>query len=130
MEVSFIGRLHGIETSLIYSRSVRYKRLQSIANCMPSEVFSACSSSWVAVSLMMDAGIRVVSNAGGVNPQACVAALLQAARDQGLELSVATVTGDDFTDRVCISYSLHSYSLLVYTSILILLYRRWRRFRC
>ena len=87
-------------------------------------------SSWVAVSLMMDAGIRVVSNAGGVNPQACVAALLQAARDQGLELSVATVTGDDFTDRVCISYSLHSYSLLVYTSILILLYRRWRRFRC
>jgi hypothetical protein len=42
----------------------------------------------------------VVSNAGGVNPQACVAALLQAARDQGLEISVATVTGDDFTDRM------------------------------
>ena len=65
----------------------------------------------------------MVSNAGGVNPQACVAALLQAARDQGLEISVATVTGDDFTDRVCISYSLYyilqSYSLLVFTSILI-----------
>lgn len=50
---------------------------------------------------MCGTGIRVVSNAGGVNPQACVTALLQAAREQSLELSVATVTGDNFTDRVC-----------------------------
>ena len=42
----------------------------------------------------------MVSNAGGVNPQACVTALLEAARDQGVELSVATVTGDNFIDRV------------------------------
>ena len=49
----------------------------------------------------------MVSNAGGVNPQACVAALLQTAREQGLELSVATVSGDDFTDRVILVFSLH-----------------------
>jgi hypothetical protein len=45
-------------------------------------------------------GIRVVSNAGGVNPTACTAALLDAACDQGVELSVATVTGDDFINKM------------------------------
>ena len=43
----------------------------------------------------------MVSNAGGVNPHACVTALLETARDQGVELSVATVTGDNFIDKVC-----------------------------
>ncbi|HET6599412.1 MAG TPA: acyclic terpene utilization AtuA family protein, partial [Burkholderiaceae bacterium] len=40
-------------------------------------------------------GIRVVSNAGGVNPQACAAALASLAAEQGVELKIAVVTGDD-----------------------------------
>ena len=40
-------------------------------------------------------GIRVVSNAGGVNPQGCAAALAALAAEQGVELKIAVVTGDD-----------------------------------
>jgi hypothetical protein len=40
-------------------------------------------------------GIRVVANAGGVNPQACGAALRQLCADLDVDLKVAVVEGDD-----------------------------------
>ena len=40
-------------------------------------------------------GIRVVSNAGGVNPQGCAAALAALAAEQGVPLTIAVVLGDD-----------------------------------
>ncbi|MEO6626208.1 MAG: acyclic terpene utilization AtuA family protein [Burkholderiaceae bacterium] len=40
-------------------------------------------------------GIRVVSNAGGVNPQGCAAALAALAAEQGVPLRIAVVVGDD-----------------------------------
>ena len=39
--------------------------------------------------------IRVVSNAGGVNPQACAAALQTACDKAGLALKIAVLLGDD-----------------------------------
>jgi hypothetical protein len=46
--------------------------------------------------------IRVVSNAGGVNPRACAAAVLEVARKLGLagKLKVGLVTGDDIMHRL------------------------------
>ncbi len=40
-------------------------------------------------------GIRVVSNAGGVNPQGCAAALAALAAELGVDLTIAVVSGDD-----------------------------------
>jgi hypothetical protein len=48
-------------------------------------------------------GIRVVSNAGGVNSPGCAAALQAVCESLGLSLKIATITGDDvlpFVDRL------------------------------
>jgi len=46
-------------------------------------------------------GIRVVANAGGVNPAACRRALIDVARSQrATGLKIGTVTGDDILDRL------------------------------
>ena len=47
-------------------------------------------------------GIRVVTNAGGVNPRGCAEAVVEAARRLGLagKVRVGLVTGDDILDRL------------------------------
>jgi hypothetical protein len=44
-------------------------------------------------------GIRIVSNAGGINPQAAATALRRKAEEVGIMLNIAVVTGDDLTSR-------------------------------
>src|SRR5690606_23019628 len=44
-------------------------------------------------------GIKVVTNAGGVNPQACKAAIDDKLKALGVDLKVAIVTGDDLLSR-------------------------------
>ena len=46
-------------------------------------------------------GLRVVANAGGVNPEACRAALVDVASEQGATgLRIGTVRGDDILERL------------------------------
>ncbi|MHB1222437.1 MAG: acyclic terpene utilization AtuA family protein [Gemmatimonadaceae bacterium] len=45
-------------------------------------------------------GVRVIANAGGVNPPACAAALLEMAAARDARLRVGVVTGDDLLPRL------------------------------
>ena len=49
---------------------------------------------------LMKKGIRVTSNAGGVNPRGCAEAVLAAARRLGLDVKVGLVSGDDLLPRL------------------------------
>ncbi|GAC1477404.1 MAG: hypothetical protein NVS1B4_20020 [Gemmatimonadaceae bacterium] len=44
--------------------------------------------------------VRVIANAGGVNPRACADAVRQAARERGGTLRIGVVTGDDLLPRL------------------------------
>jgi hypothetical protein len=48
----------------------------------------------------LERGITIVSNAGGLNPEGLAAAVSELARRQGLDVRVASISGDDITDRV------------------------------
>ncbi|MET0371418.1 MAG: acyclic terpene utilization AtuA family protein [Sphingobium sp.] len=47
-----------------------------------------------------ETGTRIVTNAGGVNPQGCAARLAKIAADAGLSFRIAIVEGDELLDRL------------------------------
>jgi len=49
---------------------------------------------------ILDKGIKLITNAGGVNPKACADALFDVASKRGLSLKVAVVSGDDVSRRL------------------------------
>jgi hypothetical protein len=49
---------------------------------------------------LIERRVRVIANAGGVNPAACRDAVLEIARKQQRDVKVATVTGDDIMPRL------------------------------
>lgn len=49
--------------------------------------------------LISEGGIKVVTNAGGMNPTACAAALRKVAEAEGLSFRIAAIEGDDLLNR-------------------------------
>ena len=47
-----------------------------------------------------DRGVRVIANAGGVNPPACATAIQAVAKKRGKSLRIGVVTGDDLLPRL------------------------------
>ena len=52
------------------------------------------------LDLLIERGVKVVSNAGGVNPAACRRAVIAAAARKGRAIHVAAVSGDDLMARL------------------------------
>lgn len=50
--------------------------------------------------ILKEKGTRIITNAGGVNPQACAQALYREAKAQGVSLRIAIVEGDDVRERL------------------------------
>lgn len=44
-------------------------------------------------------GVKIIANAGGVNPQGCAEAARARVKEQGLDLKVAVIEGDDLMNR-------------------------------
>jgi hypothetical protein len=51
------------------------------------------------MALAKELGVRIVANAGGLNPAGLAARLREIAREQGLEIAIAHVEGDDLLPR-------------------------------
>lgn len=49
---------------------------------------------------IMARGIRIIANAGGVNPEGCARSIREAAAKMGLSPRIAILRGDNLTDRV------------------------------
>jgi len=60
-------------------------------------VFSVLKQNLPAIAAQ---GVKIISNAGGVNPEACGTAIRELLRDLGLNLSVAVITGDDIMEAL------------------------------
>ncbi|GIX88939.1 uncharacterized protein CEXT_18851, partial [Caerostris extrusa] len=70
----------------------------------PDFVHSAMAPNLKAIK---EKNIRVVANAGGINPHSCADALRTVAKKQNINLNIAVVTGDDLLPQVNFEQTSH-----------------------
>ena len=78
--------------------SIMAKMRSRDANAGYAPDFVANLSRWL--PRVAERGVKICSNAGGVNPVACADAVRAAVKAAGLDLKVSVVTGDDLTGRL------------------------------
>lgn len=69
----------------------------------PDEGFARDFTEWVWKDNLRELkaqGVKIVTNAGGLNPHACRARMEQLAAEAGLSFRIAVVEGDDLSDRL------------------------------
>jgi hypothetical protein len=77
---------------------LRVKRMRDPASGYAGDFLKALGP---ALETIHARGIRVITNAGGMNPRACAEAVVALARKQGIRgLAVGLVTGDDLFERL------------------------------
>jgi Acyclic terpene utilisation family protein AtuA len=77
--------------------------LGQLKQVRPDEGYARDFTDWVwkdNLHAFKQQGVRIVTNAGGVNPQACRARMEKIAAEAGLSFRIAIITGDDLLGRV------------------------------
>src|SRR3954453_4455175 len=80
-------------TMLILFRSMAKDPARGYATTFVRQLEESLGTAW-------EKGVRIVANAGGLNPAGCAGAIREVARRLGLRVNVAHVEGDDLMPRV------------------------------
>ncbi|QIE54126.1 DUF1446 domain-containing protein [Pikeienuella piscinae] len=88
--------IHDYLAEITMSLLARARAKDPDAGFVPDFATAAMAPNLKAIA---ERGVRVISNAGGLNPAGCAAALRKEIAAQGLTLKVGVVEGDDLTAR-------------------------------
>lgn len=95
--------IHGAELDYLVSDYLAEVTMSILARAQAKSPDMGYATDFVEVAMKQNIhdikakGIRVITNAGGINPVACRDALLKVAGEAGVELNVAVVLGDNLT---------------------------------
>lgn len=88
---------------LDYLAEATMAALGRMKSASPSEGYARDFTEWVWKDNLHELkaqGVRIVTNAGGVNPHACRARMEALAREAGLDFKIAVIDGDDLMGRL------------------------------
>ncbi|WP_421930936.1 acyclic terpene utilization AtuA family protein [Phenylobacterium sp.] len=88
---------------LDYLAEATMSALGQLKAARPDQGFARDFTEWVWKDNLQELkaqGVRIVTNAGGLNPQACRARMEELAAAAGLSFKIAVVEGDDLMDRL------------------------------
>lgn len=86
-----------------YLAEATMSSLGALRNVRPDLGYAHDFTEWVwkdNLRALKDTGTKIVTNAGGVNPRACVARMEAIAKEAGLSFRIAVVEGDELKGRI------------------------------